>query len=132
MRRFTVLFGIFRNRAWFIIFNILGFYAVTPCCKYGTQVEKYKVMAVTKSADSLKPIAGLYVQAEIDGISDSRSTDAEGKCQLQFFLNEGYGNTIKFKVRDVDSTVNGAYKNLDTTINIPDFGNTVYLKINKK
>jgi hypothetical protein len=103
----------FRSLTFFI--NILGL-AGMIACKYGVPISDFKLMVNTKSADSLKPVPGLSVNIEINGAIGSGTTDTAGNCTLRILMKEDNSYQTLIHIRDLDSTKNGYFMNLDTTI----------------
>ena len=103
-----------------IIFGLLALLGFTSSCdkgpnlmvEYGTPSAKFIVNGKVNSKDTNTPIHNIRVIMR----GDTSFTDSEGKYQV--VDNYGFPNnqTYDLKFQDIDSTINGNYKNLDTIV----------------
>jgi putative lipoprotein (rSAM/lipoprotein system) len=92
----------------------------TPVAEYGTPSAKFIVTGKIESDSTSVQIPNIRV----DMMSDTVQSDLNGNYNLQ---TESFPETQTFHIhfRDVDNSLNGSYKDLDTTITFqnPQFTN---------
>ena len=112
------------NKMLLILLGILGF-SISNCKKeelhnqateYGTPSATYIVNGTIKSKLTNQPIKNIRTIIH-RGYGDSTLSNQEGK-----FIISAHGSgdsnkeTFSFSFKDIDDTLNGNYKNIDTTI----------------
>jgi len=104
-----------------IIFGLLALLGFASSCEkepnsimveYGTPSAKFIVNGKISSNDTNTPIKNIRVIMN----RDTSFSDSEGHYQV--IENHGFpiNQTFQINLQDVDSTVNGDYKNLDTIV----------------
>ncbi len=103
-----------------IIFGLLALLSFASSCnkgpnskvEYGTPSAKFIVNGKVNSKDLNAPIKNIRVVMN----RDTSFTDSEGKYQV--VENNGFPNNQTFQInfQDIDSTINGDYKDLDTNV----------------